>query len=358
MRRSGFIAITIALAAILWVMSGSITDEKKISPAEIKPDAEAPVVKVRVRDLEAKPVAGDIVTTGRTHASRQVDLRAETAGQVAEVIVSEGAAIKQGDVIVRLEERDRRARVTEAKERIRQRETEYNAARSLEKKGFNSRIKLTQASADLEAARAELKKAEADLKNIEIKAPFDGIAYGKDVETGDYVSIGDHIFSVINLDPIEITGFVSEKQVHGLATGQGARAVMVDGETVVGNISYVAPAADPSTRTFEIKMTASNPDGRIAQGMTAELHIAMPETMAHEISPAILALNDEGHLGVKILDTDSKVKFVSVTIVSDSRESMWIEGLPKNARVITVGQEFVIEGQKVEAVEADGDGLL
>ena len=125
-----------------------------------------------------------------------------------------------------------------------------------------------------------------------------------------------------------------------------------------GFVSYVAPAANPETRTFAIEVTIDNPDNKIVEGMTVEIYLPMPEQQLHKISPSILSLNDDGQIGVKTLDDQNVVSFVPVQIVADKADYMLIDGLPETARVITVGQDFVVGGQTVEPTESDADGLL
>ena len=70
--------------------------------------------------------------------------------------------------------------------------------------------------------------------------------------------------------------------------------------------------------------------------------------MAHLIPSYLISLNDEGELGVKVL-IDTKVKFSNIQIVEDTVDGLWVTGLPEKATVITVGQEYVINGQIVNA---------
>ena len=78
------------------------------------------------------------------------------------------------------------------------------------------------------------------------------------------------------------------------------------------------------------------------------MFVPLREVLAHLIPSYLISLNDEGELGVKILK-DREVKFSNIQIVEDTIEGLWVTGLPKKATVITVGQEYVINGQVVNA---------
>jgi len=361
MKSSKLVAIAIAIFALLWILSGVFfpASQKQLeSQAAVDQDRPSKIMEVRVREITAEAFADDVVVTGRTRASRTVEIKAETDGQISEIIKEKGEQGLKQEVIARLELRDRKARLRETKQRLNQRQIEYNAAKKLQDKGFNSKVKLAQSRANLETARAELKNAEVDLAKTKITLPFDGVINGQSIELGDFVSVGDPLFSVVDLDPIELVAFVSERNISEITQGQKSSAKFVGGRTVEGVVSYVAPAADPETRTFQVEISVSNIDFSIKEGLTAKIKIPVKAKQAHKISPSILSLNDAGQIGVKIVGQGNKVAFVPVSILSDTPEYMWVYGLPDKVVLITVGQEFVVQGQVVKPVQADGDGLL
>ena len=90
------------------------------------------------------------------------------------------------------------------------------------------------------------------------------------------------------------------------------------------------------------------------QGLSSELRLPVADLPAHRVSPAILTLADNGDVGVKTLNADNVVEFHPVTIVADGPDGLWLVGLPEKVTFITVGQEFVQPGQKVQPVPDDG----
>lgn len=359
MKSSKIIATLIALAALLWIGSGFLN---KPSPPQATEQnrltATEKLTEVRVRDMKAALYTDEITITGRSQASRSVELKAETDGLLDKIQKEEGSRVLENDILAELELGDKQARVKESAQRVEQRKIEYEAARKLENKGFNSKVRLAQASADLESARAALKQTQIKLDKTKIKAPFDGIISEQYVDLGDYLAIGDSLFTIVDLDPLEFSGFLSERHIQDIKTGQEADAEFLDGQTLKGHISYISPAANPQTRTFRITISVPNPDFAIKDGLTVKLHMPVKEKKAHKISPSILSLNGEGQIGVKLLDDHDKVRFIPVNILANTPEAMWVTGPPDTARIITVGQDFVIEGQHVKPVPSQGDGLL
>lgn len=84
--------------------------------------------------------------------------------------------------------------------------------------------------------------------------------------------------------------------------------------------------------------------------------IPLPAVRAHKPSPGVLTLDDSGRVGVRTVEANNKVRFVPVTIIGQDADGLWVGGLPERATVITVGQEFVVDGQTVEPV-AGATGL-
>ena len=152
----------------------------------------------------------------------------------------------------------------------------------------------------------------------------------------------------MKLNPMVITGEVTEKNVDQIKLGQKVNIKLIDETSLTGSVSYISKSANPSTRTYKIEATVDNKNGSIREGLSADMLVPLREVLAHLIPSYLISLNDEGELGVKILK-DREVKFSNIQIVEDTIEGLWVTGLPKKATVITVGQEYVINGQVVNA---------
>src|SRR5262249_33004901 len=107
---------------------------------------------------------------------------------------------------------------------------------------------------------------------------------------------------------------------------------------------------DVSTRTYPVEIQVPNPAYALRSGVTTQISIPIETVLAHRISPALLALDDEGRVGVRTLDHENRVVFNLVKIINDEGGSVWITGLPEVATLITVGQELVVPHQQVDVV--------
>lgn len=357
MKRSQLIAGLIALAAIGWLLSGQIEaqDETAATTEAARPGPEeAALPQVRVRRQAAEPRTSEIVLRGRTAASRIVQVSAETHGTVAELFVKKGTVVEAGTPILRLSSEDREARLRQARALADQRRLEYEAASKLAEKGYRAETALADARAKLEEANAAVAAMEIDIEHTLIRAPFEGVVDTLPVEIGDFLTTGDPVATVVDLNPILIVGQLSERDVGTVTTGDRGSARLINGSTVSGTVRYISATADEATRTFRLELEVENPDRRIVQGLSSEIRLPVKELPAHLVSPAILTLADDGQLGVKTVNAEDVVEFHPVTIIDHGPEGVWIAGLPPLATVITVGQEFVVAGQRVEPVPERG----
>ncbi len=135
---------------------------------------------------------------------------------------------------------------------------------------------------------------------------------------------------VIAPEPFLATGTVSEQEVGQINLGDTATVNLVTGETVKGTVTFVADRADQMTRAFRIEVQLPNPDAKLRDGVSADIHIAVKRIKAQHISPGILVLDDSGRVGVRAV-ISGMVQFIPVSVVSDGPDGMWVAG-PSGSR--------------------------
>ena len=357
MKKSVLTAALLGIASVAWVASGQLgADSDQAARTGAAPEEETAaerLVSVRVIDLEALPRMRTIVVNGRTEAFRQVDIRAETYGRVQEIMARRGDRVDAGEVLGQLALDDRHAKQAEANAVLRQREIEFSAAEQLRTKGFRSETSLAQARAQLDAARAIVERTELDIERATVRAPFAGIIESGHIEVGNYLAVGDKAVTIVDLDPILVVGYATEREVGALKPGMIGRAQLVDGTEIEGIVGFVAAIADPETRTYRFELEAPNPDFAIRSGITSRIVIETDTEEAHFLSASALTLADDGNVGVKTVNENDEVVFYPVQLLQDTAGGVWVGGLPRKVSVIVVGHEFVVEGQHVRPVQVE-----
>ena len=340
----------IALAIAAWLMSGQLANDETETEVVGVAEPAALLTSVRIRTQTAEEVTRTITVNGKTAPARIVEINAETDGRVVSIGVERGERLDKGQVIVRLDERDRQARLSQARATVKQRELEFAAREQLQDQSYVSEAQLQEAAAQLEMAKTELTRAELDIEYMVIRAPFDGALQDRMVEIGDYLKSGDPVATFVDERKLVVSADVSEFDANQVYKGNRASARLATGELVEGTIRYVAPIADEATRTFRVELEVDNSAGEYRGGVTAELMIPAETIFAHKISPSLLTLDDEGNLGIKTVSEAGQVEFHPADIAVSSNEGVWIAGLPHSASIITVGQGFVNPGSFVDSI--------
>ena len=357
MRKTYVTAAVIAVAFVVWLLSGILTADEGVTEhptlAQAKERAVAALddmapTAVRGRVIHAVTLPERVKVRGRTENKRTVQVSAETTGRVVERPVERGDQVEEGDLLCRIAIEDRQARVTQAKEAVHQARIEHQGSLRLQDRGFQSETAIAQTRARLATVQAQLETARLDIERTRIRAPFAGVVEETLLEVGDYAKSGTPCATIVDLDPMLLVGRVSERDVYRFGVGAAAIGRFATGATVAGPVSFVSQQADPATRTYRVEATVANPDYALRSGITTEIDIHVGETAAHKVSPAVFALDDEGRVGVRIVDSDDRVRFQLVEIIADDDDGVWVRGLPDVTTLITVGQQFVVAGQRVD----------
>ena len=284
--------VTLVLA-FLWMLSGMLADEE----FEVKAKTQLETISsVTVLNSSALEKAKKIKVSGTTEADKLIKIRAEASGTVVSRPVKQGQFVRKDQLICQL----------------------YNAGRTSYPK---------------------------------VKAPFDGYLETFSVKEGDYLNTGAVCATIIDPDPMRLIGEVSEKEINFVKVGAKAVAELISGKKVEGVVSFVSTSANKGTRTFRVEIDVKNSDRSIRDGVSAQIAIEGDTILAHKISPSILMLGEAGELGIRTVNEDDQVEFKKIEILEDSMEGIWITGLPKNTRIITIVQEYVFQGQTVNVKE-------
>ena len=355
MKASRITAIGLVAGAGLWIASGYLLPhEHGESHAAMEPMVlqSQKLFRVAVADTLVASHRRKLVLSGRTEADRKVMVVARTGGVLTELRVRRGDRVDKGDVIAVLSDEAREAQVAQAMALLTQRKAELEAKRRLIENGTLPRLNLVDLESHHKAAEAALAAAEAERDRGVVRAPWSGIVTDTSAEVGQaaFSMAGREIAHIVALDPMLAVVEVAERKLAGVKVGDAAEIRLVTGETATGRIRFVSKSASQTTRTYRVEVEIRNPDGAIPDGITAEVAIPLAAVPATRVPRSALTLSSNGDVGVRAVERDGKVAFVPVRVVEDEQTFMWVDGVPNGTRVIVQGQDFVREGQRVEAV--------
>lgn len=354
-RGSHVIAVGIAAALAFWMLGGkyeiggSSDSEHAVPIAEREADRNQDLFEVRYLPLQSEQRSETISIRGRTMADAVVSVRSETAGVVKQRQFSKGDMIKDGDLLCVLDQGAREAKLAQAKAQLAQAITDYEANSELEEKGFAATNRLPALQAAVDSAKAAVAAAEEELQRTEIRANASGTVQEPIAEIGDMLTAGGLCATLIDTDPMLFTGQVSERNIDKISIGMEATVTLVSGKAVGGEVRYVSPSADAATRTFEVEIKI-DADESVRDGLTAEASITRPVGEAFRIAPSWVTLADDGSLGIRLVTEDDTVRFLPIQLVAQEAKAFWITGPSNGDRVITLGQDYVVDGERVVAL--------
>jgi len=350
-QRPYLIAAFITVTLILWMASGPTAAEQKSTLQAKVPshDEKKVTAQVKVETRLGENVYKTIELYGRTEPDRITTLKAEVRGKIVEVLAKRGSKVNKGEIIAKIALNDLPAQLVRSQALLTQREVEYEGALKLNAQGYQGKVHLAQSFAALESVKAEIQRLELDIANTVIKAPFTGILNTRYVEVGDYVASGDDIAMIADLDPLIVRAHVTELQINQLSVGQVAKVSLLNGKKAEGKLRYIASVGNDATNTFKIEVAIDNKEAQFLAGLSSELTIELAQMSAIKISPALLALDERGNIGVKSVQ-DSVVQFTPIEIIKSESDGIWLTGLGEQADIIVLGQGFVRAGDTVEAI--------
>ncbi|QIA64166.1 efflux RND transporter periplasmic adaptor subunit [Vibrio astriarenae] len=348
-QRPWIISALLLILLTLWLAMGPAQAD---SPPGNNKDQAVPLAKVVFESFRAEDTFKSIDLYGRTAPNKSANIGAEHPGKIASLAVKKGDQVEKGQVIAQIDKGDLDIQMARASAMLKVREKEYNAAQSLKNKGLQGEVAFASAQASLAEAKAMVSAVHLSLRNTQVLAPFKGIVDNLHIELGDYVAVGDPIAHLIDLEKVVIEADVSERHVQDLDLGQQAQIRFIDGNQATGKVRYISRVSSQTTNTFPIEIEIENPQQRIPAGISSEVELALRETQAVKVTPAMLALDESGNLGVKTL-IDDRVKFVPIQLVKAEQDGVWLSGLGKQVNIITTGQGFVRDGDQVIATQAN-----
>ena len=351
----------------------------------------------------AQTIDSAVIVRGQTEAVRQLTVRSETSGLVINTPLRKGASVEEGaemcvlnpgtsqvrlaEALARLAEAkanlpsansrlpEARARLREAEARVDEAKINQNAARTLAADGYASDTRVAAAQANLESAlaavtsatagiqsadggvqsaqaavqsaQAVVENAKREISKLTISAPFEGLLESDTAELGALLQPGAACATLIQLNPIKLVGFVPETQVDRITVGAVGGASLTGEREVRGRVTFLSRSADPLTRTFRVELEVPNADLSIRDGQTVEIAIASDGADAHLLPGSALTLDDQGRLGVRVAE-DGIARFIPVSLIRDTIDGVWVNGLSASADVIVVGQEYVTDGVPVD----------
>jgi membrane fusion protein, multidrug efflux system len=348
------ISITVAVVCAAWAIYA--TQHRQAAAGGGPPGAgggrsSAPTL-VTIVPVRNEVVSQKLEALGTAHANESVDISSKTSNIVTAVHFRDGERVRQGQVLVQLDDATARADVAAAQATLTESESQYNRSRELLSTQALSKSQFDQLEATLKANRARLQAAQARLQDTVIRAPFSGRVGLRRVSVGTLISPGDVITTLDDTSIIKLDFSVPENFLATLREGLSVRATApaFPGRSFAGKVASIDSRVDVNTRSVTVRALLTNEDGALKAGMFLNVSLAKDEREAIVIPEE--ALTPEAEKQYVFIVADGKALRREVRIGGRRPGSVEVlSGLNAGERVVVEGTQKIRDGAPVQATE-------
>ncbi len=310
--------------------------------------ADLPTAQVRVQTVENKSRTITEEVVGTVRAKLHATLEAKLSGRIEKMPVALGDKVQRGQLIARLDAAEIAARLEQAEAALEEAEREWKRASALFEEQSATRAEYDAAQSRQRVAKGAVAEAKAMLDYVEIVAPFDGVVTKKWAEVGDLAAPGKPLVDIEDPSALQLDADVPEAIASHIQR-DCRLAVHVDAvnHELTGVVSEIAPAADPISRSFRVKLELPRVAGLMA-GQFARLAVPIGERTSVRVPAG--AVVQRGQLEIVFSVTSQRARLHLVKTgrrVDDEFEIL--SGLDAGNTVVISGADQLTDGQPVEA---------
>ena len=292
-------------------------------------------------------VVDAIGATGQIEAVQAIELRAEVSGRLKRILVREGAEVRAGTPLFKVDDAELRSQVARLQADRDLAEQALARTRELIARDASSEADLERAEASYRSADAQLELQQTRLDRTLVRAPFGGVVGERFVSVGDYVTSADRLTTLQTVDPQRATFQVPERYSQRLEVGQRItfRVASVPEREFEGTVDFVDPRVQLPGRTITVKAILSNTDRILKPGMFIEARHVIEVRPEAVVVPedAILPLQGADYVWTVTEDGTAE----RVEVVLGVRTPGWVEivsGLQAGTQVVVGGIERLSPG--------------
>lgn len=313
-----------------------------------KPAAPAlPTAAVRVETVETKKHLATEETVGTVRAKRQAVLEAKVAGRIEEMRAVAGQVVKAGELLVRLDAQEIRARLDQALAMQQQAAGDLKRYTALLERAAATPAEFDAVQARARMADAAVKEGQTMLGYAEVVAPFDGVVTRKLADVGDLAAPGKPLLDLEDPAHLQLEADIPEAIIGAAKPGTTLPVrVPYVADELQGTLSEIAPAADPNSRTFRVKLDLPPASG-LRAGQFARLAVPLAETTALRIPASALVQRGQLNLVFVVADQHALLRLVK-TGKRIGQEIEVASGLSPGESVVSEGAASLLDGQPVE----------
>jgi membrane fusion protein (multidrug efflux system) len=311
-----------------------------------------PKVPVEAAEVTAGALSERVTAIGSLISNEAIIVRPEIAGRVVEIGFEEGQPVKKGDVLVKLDDALYQAELTEAEARLDLAKKNFTRTEELYANRTTSERARDEARSNLDVSTAAVALARVRIDKMRLVAPFDGIAGLRKISTGDYVTAGQDLFNLENIDPIKVDFRIAEKFLPSIRDKQSIQ-INVDAypnRTFDGQVYAIDPRIDAGGRSIVIRAKVANAENLLRPGLFARVSLILElKPNALTVPEQAIVPRGDAQLVFQVIDGKAKQTRVTIGTRRDGRVEI-VEGLAKGDVVVTAGHQKIRDGAAVTII--------
>jgi len=308
---------------------------------------ELPSVQVHIQTVETKPLAAVEEVVGTVRAKLRATIEAKTTGRITDLKVVLGQKIKAGELLARLDAPEIKARLDQAEASLQQAERDWKRVSSLFNQQAATRSDYDAADSRYLVAKGAMAEARAMMGYVEILAPFDGVVTRKWVDVGDQAAPGKPLVDIEDPSKLQLEADVPEAIAAKIQ--QNARMMIRLGQStgdLSGTVVEIAPIADPTSRTFRVKLDVPTSPG-LMSGQFARLLVPVGETTSMRVPASAVVQRGQMEIVFAVENQHARLHLVKTGRRMNS-ETEILSGLDAGDSVVIDNPQQLVDGQPVQ----------
>lgn len=345
--------------AVIFMLSGTVGEKKaKLEAAKKEGQvAQRRLVNTVLLELVPRTIYDVINLPGTIEPWTELQLLAKVSGAITEVLVEEGDSVKAGTVMARIEEDDYRLALDAATAAYNLARSEFARNQEMLKKRVIPPASMESSETALLKAKTDLEKARLQLSRCAITAPMDSVVRRIDAKVGTYLSVGDPLIELLELDRVKGVVGIPESDVAAVRNISEVDITInaLNGRQFTGKAHFLSPSPKTTAYLYRFELALDNPSHEILPGMFLRANI-VKEQVDNAVMVPLYAIISQGEEQFVYVAVDGEVERRPVQLgIIEGWQIQVAKGLEAGERVVIEGHREVEDGQQINIVKVVSD---
>ncbi len=348
--------VTILIVGIIILLLGRIIAAKKAELAQ-QQSREQTVTKPLTNVVTLQIIPGmlkeKLSLPGVAKPWISLEVVSEITGKIVDKKTSEGQHVNKGDILAVIDKRDYQNSYDSALASYESALTTQKRLKALVKKNFVTKSNLDDTDALVKTSKAAFENAKLNFNRCLIKSPMKGVVNRVYIENGKFLSSGDPVVQVLQIDKLKIEVGIPESDVNAVRKLQNFNMTIdaLESKACTGSFHYLYKTTDSMARLYKLEIKVDNLDGQILPDMFVRVEIVKHQDPVGIAVPMYSLVNINNKVGVYVED-DGVAQFMPVrTGFHSGWQTQIIEGLKPEDKVVVVGHRIIEQGQKIKVIK-------